>query len=91
MTDESQRKLDVIYDVVIKLTEVQLSRKELAARWDVDEETITNYWKHHGLPRLKNGKYPFNTCIDWLWESVIGRTAEGKKILKAMEQIKKKP
>lgn len=90
MTEES-RKIDIILDAVRKLTDVHLTRKELSARWGVDEETITNYWKLHGLPRLKNGRYPLGLCIDWLYESTISRTEEGKKILKAIEQPKKKP
>jgi hypothetical protein len=89
MTDES-RKLDAIYNAVMKLTDVQLSRKELATRWGVDEETITNYTKHHELPRLKNKKYPLSACNDWLYESTISRTEEGKRILKAIENPKKK-
>lgn len=91
MTDES-RKLNAIYDAVMKLTDVQLSRKELAAKWRVDETTIDNYRKYHGLPILKNKKYAYGAVTDWLYGSPISKTGQGERILRIIEEtpVKKK-
>jgi hypothetical protein len=80
---EINRKLDEIQESLRKFTDRQLTRGELAAEWKVSDETIRNYHLHHGLPKLKNGKYAWIAVTEWLYESNIGRTEAGKKGFKA--------
>jgi hypothetical protein len=84
MSDEGLKDIKEVKEMLRKLTDVHLSRKELAAKWGVTTVTIDNYRDFHGLPQLKNGKYSYGICNDWLYESNISKTQEGKKILKAI-------
>lgn len=85
--EEIEKKVDLIKQDVERFTDRNVSKKELAGLWGVEDETIGNYTKYHNLPRLKNGKYPLRKCYDWLYESHISSTREGKRILKATEVL----
>jgi hypothetical protein len=70
-----------------KLTDLHISRAELARRWGVTDETITNYTnlKVNPLPQLENGRYGLWTSIDWIYKSPISETLKGQAIIKKIK------
>ena len=67
MSDEALTKLNQVHEMLRKLTDVQVSRQELAERFQVDPVTIDRY-RRKGLKRLKNGKFPLSESLDWLYK-----------------------
>lgn len=63
--EKIEEKLNDIHRMLTRLTDVHLTRQELADKFQVDPVTIDNYRKK-GLKRLKNGRYPLNESIEWL-------------------------
>jgi phage terminase Nu1 subunit (DNA packaging protein) len=67
MSESLEREIKEIKKSLQRLTEKQVTRQELADLWEVDPVTIDNYRKK-GLKRLKNGRFPLNESLDWLYE-----------------------
>jgi hypothetical protein len=90
-------KLDILITEVVgikkrltMLTDRLLTRVELARAWGVTDDTIRNYTKlrNNPLPVLKNGKYPWQSSVDWLYGSPILETLKGQAIIKKIEEVK---
>jgi DNA-binding XRE family transcriptional regulator len=77
-----------IKKALTKLTDVHITRAELARRCGVSDQTITNYsnLKVNPLPQLENDKYALLDCIDWIYKSPISETLKGQALIKLIEE-----